>query len=51
VQLHFLVASADEVVDDMRGGRIATGAAEPLLADEALDYAGGIVDAAVSVVS
>jgi hypothetical protein len=48
VELDFLVAGANQVVDDVRGGSVAAGAAEPLVAGQALDDAGGVVDAAVA---
>jgi hypothetical protein len=48
VQLHFFMASADQVVDDMGGRGITTGAAEPLVAAKALDYGAWVVDTAIS---
>ena len=48
MELNFLVASADEMVDDVRGRGVAAGATEPFLADKTLDDAGGIVDAAIA---
>jgi hypothetical protein len=48
VQLDFLVPGADQVVDDVGGGGVAAGAAEPLVAGQALYDAGGIVYAAVA---
>lgn len=48
MQLDFLVAGADEVVDDVRRRSVAAGAAEPLVAAEALDDAAGVVDPTVS---
>lgn len=47
MQLDFLVAGADEMVDNVRGRRVAAGTAEPLAAGKALDDAAGVVDAAV----
>ena len=48
VELDFLVASADEVVDDVRCGAIAAGATEPLVASQALDDRGRGMDPAVT---
>ena len=48
MELHLLVASANKVVDDVRGRGIATGAAEPLVAGQALDDTAGVVDAAIA---
>lgn len=47
MQADFLVLGADEVVDNVgaRGGPARV--AEPLVADETLDYARGIEDAAI----
>lgn len=41
------MAGAHKMVDDVRRRRIATGAAEPLAAGQALDDAAGVVDATV----
>ena len=49
MKLDFLVASANEMIDDMRGRGVAACAAEPLLANETLDNALRIVNAAVAV--
>ena len=38
MQDDFLMFSADKMIDDMRGGGIATRIAEPLGANETLDY-------------
>lgn len=48
MQLDFLVASSHQVVDDVRGGSVAAGAAEPLVAGKALDDTAWVVDTAVS---
>lgn len=48
MQLDFLVASSNEVIDDMRRRGIATGAAEPLVARETFHHAAGVMDTAVS---
>lgn len=47
MQLDFLVAGADQMVDDVRRRRVATGTAEPLAAGQTLDDAPGVVDATV----
>jgi hypothetical protein len=47
VELDFLVAGANKVVDDVRGRRVATSAAEPLTAGETFDDATGVVNTAV----
>ena len=38
----------DQVIDDMRGRCIPASAAEPLATGETLDYATGVMNAAVS---
>jgi hypothetical protein len=48
VKLDFLVAGADEVVDDVRGGSVSAGAAEPLGAGQTSDDAARVVNAAVT---
>lgn len=50
MQLHFLVPSADKVVDDVRGRGVAASTAEPFVTAQTLDDTGRIVDATVSVV-
>lgn len=52
MQLDLLVASTNEVVDNMGGRGIAAGAAEPLVAllVQALDDARRVVDAAIAIV-
>lgn len=45
---HLLVLCADEVVDDVGSRGRAARVAEPFLADEAFDDAGGVVDATVA---
>jgi hypothetical protein len=47
VQLDFLVAGADQVVDNVRRRRVAAGTAEPSAASQALDDAASVVDAAI----
>ena len=49
VQGDLLVLGADEVVHDVRAGRGPARVAEPLVADQTLDDAGWVVDAAVAV--
>ena len=48
MELDFLVASSNQVVDDVRRRSVPARAAEPLVAGQALDDAASIVDAAVS---
>ena len=43
-----LVLGAHEVVDDVRGGGVAPGVAEPFGADQAFDDGCGRVDSAVA---
>ena len=49
MQLHLLVSRSDEVIDDVGGRAVASGAAEPLVASQALDDAGWGVNATVAV--
>ena len=49
MELDLLVSCSDEVVDNMRGGSVAAGGAEPFAAGQTPDNAGGVVDATVSV--
>jgi hypothetical protein len=49
VQGDLFVLGTDEVVDDVRAGRGTARVAEPLVADQALDDAGWVVNAAVAV--
>ena len=48
MQLDLFVASADQMVDDVRRRGIAASATEPLIAGETLDNASSIVDATIS---
>lgn len=48
MQRDLLVLGANEVVNDVRTRGRAARVAEPLVADEALDDAGGVVDTAVA---
>jgi len=48
MQNDLLVFSAHEMVDDMRGGCIASGIAEPLGADETFNDGGRRVNATVT---
>lgn len=48
MQLHFLVSSANKMVDNVRGGGVAASTAEPFVAAQTLDDTGGVVYAAVS---
>ena len=48
MELDFLVACSNEVVDDVGGRGVAAGAAEPFLAGQAFHHAAGVVNAAVS---
>lgn len=48
MQLDLLVASPNEMVDDVRGGCVATSAAKPLIAGKAFDNTARVVDAAIS---
>jgi hypothetical protein len=48
VQLDLLVASADQMVDDVGGRGIAPGTAEPLVAGEAFDDASCIMNATIT---
>jgi hypothetical protein len=50
VELDFLVASADQVVDDVGGRGVAASAAEPLVASKTLDDTASTVDATISTV-
>jgi hypothetical protein len=47
VELDFLVASSDKVVDNMGRRGVAAGTAEPFIARETFDNATGVVDSAV----
>ena len=47
MELDLLVAGSNKVVDDVRRARIASGAAKPFVAREALDDGAGRVDTAV----
>ena len=47
MQLNFLVASSNEMVDDMGGRSVTTGTAKPLVAGQALDNAARIVNTAI----
>lgn len=49
MKLDLLVASSYQMVDDVGRRGVAAGTAEPLVASQALDDAGRIVNAAVSV--
>ena len=49
MELDFLVASSNKVVDDVRRRSVAAGAAEPLVAGQALDDAASVVYATVSM--
>lgn len=49
MKLHLLVSGSDQVVDDVRGGRVAAGTAEPLATSQTFDDAAWIVDAAIPV--
>jgi hypothetical protein len=49
VQLDLLVATSNQVVDDVGGRSVASGAAEPLVASQALDDASWIVDSTIAV--
>lgn len=48
MQLNFLVAGADKVVNDVRRGSVAASATEPLVTGQALDNTGSVMDAAIS---
>lgn len=50
VELYFLVSSADEVIDDVGGGGIATGTAKPLATSKTSDNAARVVNTTVSVI-
>lgn len=41
------MASSDEVIDDMRRGGVATGAAEPLVARKTFHHAARVMNATV----
>lgn len=49
MQLNFLVACPNEVIDNMGGRSVTTGAAKPLAAGQALDYAARVMNAAIPV--
>ena len=48
MQNDLFMFSAHEMVDDMRSGRIASGIAEPLSADQAFDDGGWRVNATIT---
>ncbi len=48
VELNLLVTCSNEMVDDMGGRGVASGAAEPFLTRQAFDHAARVVDAAVA---
>ena len=48
MQLNLLVASANQMIDDVGGRGVAAGAAEPLVTGEALDDASRIVNTAIT---
>lgn len=48
MQLNFLVAGANQVIDDMGRRRISTGAAEPLVARKTFDNAARVMNATVA---
>jgi hypothetical protein len=48
VQLDLLMASANQMINDVGGRGVAAGAAEPFVAGEALDDASRIVNAAIT---
>lgn len=43
------MSSSDEMVDNVRRGRVATGTAKPLAARQALNNAARVMDTAISV--
>jgi hypothetical protein len=51
MKLYFLVSRADQVIDDVGGGSITAGTAEPLAAGETSHNAARIVYATISVIS
>lgn len=48
MKLDFFMAGSNEVVDNVRGGRISTGTAEPFAAGQTSDNAAGIMNSTVS---
>lgn len=48
MKLDLLMAGADQVVDDVRGRGVPTGAAEPLGTTETADDGAWVVDAAIA---
>ena len=49
MELNLFMAGANQMVDDMGGGGIATSTAEPLVAGQTADDGARIMNAAVSV--
>lgn len=48
MQLNFLVSGSDQMVDDVRGRRVAAGRTEPFVAGQTFDDASRVVDATVA---
>lgn len=49
MQLYFLVAGSDKVIDDVRGRSVAASAAKPFAASQTANNAASVMDAAVPI--